>query len=197
MTSTEAGGEKGNSLALVTLAARPTISANYTTDRGVLLKAAGRVFPQQDSGTCLLDGIFEVSEGMVKRDAPRPVIVAITTEGPEVSNRSYLQVLDMLGESGAILHIIAVGPMSNRSTDRARVIDEGTVSSGGSYDNLLSSRGLTPRLKQLGTELSQQYLVTYAHPTSLIPPDKVTVSAAKPGLTARGRIVKDEIEARR
>ena len=35
----------------------------------------------------LLDGIIEISQGFKKREAQRPVIVAITTEGPEFSSR--------------------------------------------------------------------------------------------------------------
>ena len=34
------------------------------------------------SGTYLLDGLIETSQGLTKRGSPRPVIVAITTEGP-------------------------------------------------------------------------------------------------------------------
>jgi hypothetical protein len=186
-----------HSVALVTLGARPTIRVDYTTNQQALLDGAGRLFAQSDSAACLLDGIFEVSEGISRREPKRPVIVAITTEGPEVSNRSYLQVLDALGDSGAALHVIAVGTRVNLDIERSRVIDEGTARSGGSYDNLLSSRGLGGRLTQLATELTHQYLVTYAHPDSLIPPDKVTVSATRSGLTARGTLVRDEIEARR
>jgi hypothetical protein len=34
--------------------------------------------------------------------------------------------------------------------------------------------------------------VTYARPQSLIPPERVTVSAAKPGVIARGTLIKEE-----
>ena len=40
-------------------------------------------------------------------------------------------------------------------------------------------------------ELTHQYKVTYARPQSLIPPEKVTVAAAKPGITARGTLIKE------
>jgi hypothetical protein len=41
-------------------------------------------------------------------------------------------------------------------------------------------------MKQLATELTHQFLVTYASPDSLIPPRQVTISAARAGLTVRG-----------
>ena len=34
--------------------------------------------------------------------------------------------------------------------------------------------------------------VTYAHPPSLIPPEKVTISSSKAGVTARGTLIKEE-----
>ena len=58
------------------------------------------------------------------------------------------------------------------------------------FDQVLTA--LQKRLKQLGDQLTHAYLVTYAHPQSLIPPERVTVSASKPGLTARGTLLKDK-----
>ena len=49
---------------------------------------------------------------------------------------------------------------------------------------------LEPQLKQLADELTHQYQVTYARPQSLIPPERFTVATNKPGLTARGTLVK-------
>jgi hypothetical protein len=42
-------------------------------------------------------------------------------------------------------------------------------------------------MKQLANELLKQYVVTYARPETLIPPEKVVVSVTRPGLTARAR----------
>jgi VWFA-related protein len=193
----ESGGERNHSISIVTLAARPTIKVNYTSDENQLQQIAGRLFIQSDSGTTLLDGIYEVSQGILKRESSRPVIVAITSEGPETSHRSYLHVLDMLEDSGATLYVISIGARMNVAIERGRVIDEGTRDSGGNLDTVLTSRALAGRLKDLAFELTHQYLVTYAHPDSLIPPEEVTVSTRRPELKARGRIVKDAIEERR
>jgi hypothetical protein len=38
---------------------------------------------------------------------------------------------------------------------------------------------------QLADELLNQYVVTYSRPEQLIPPEKLDVSVAKPGLTVR------------
>ena len=42
-------------------------------------------------------------------------------------------------------------------------------------------------MKQLAAELLNQYVVTYARPDTLIPPEKIEVTVTKPGLTARAR----------
>jgi len=44
---------------------------------------------------------------------------------------------------------------------------------------------------QLAAELTHQYKVTFARPQSLIPPEHTTVTAARPGLTARGTLVRE------
>src|SRR5262249_42170662 len=147
--------------------------------------------PQQASQPTLLDAIAEASDGLAKRHAARPVIVAITTETEDGSFRVYDQVLDSLAKSGAALYAVGIGQPYNQQ-DRSIVLDRGTKDSGGDYDTVLASNALGARMMRLAGHLTHQYLVTYAHPNSLIPPDRVTVSAAKAGLTARGTLVKTE-----
>jgi hypothetical protein len=184
-----------NSVALVTVGERPTIITDYTSDPAQLQKGIGRIFPRSGSGLYLLDGLIEVSRGFLKRGAARPVIVALTTEGPEFSSRYFDLVLKPLAASGAAFHAIAIGPPSSDAGDDARnravVLDEGTRASGGRYERVLLSSAVGRVLQQLAAELTHQYLVAYARPPSLIPPERITVSAARPGFTARGTVVND------
>ncbi len=173
-------------VSVITLADRPTINTNYTLDLAAAAKGSQRIFAMSQSGNYLLDGIVETSQGIKKRTAVRPVIVAITTEGPELSERTYQSVLGPLRESGAAFHVIVIGARTNLDYDRTFVIDVGSRDSGGWYDNIFSGSALTGRLKQLAAELTHQFKVTYARPQTLIPPEQVTVSAGKPGLTVRG-----------
>lgn len=185
-----------NRIAISTLADRPTILTDYTTDTAVLNKGVDRIFSQPDSGTMLLEGIIEVCKGFKAQEATRPVIVAITTEGTEFSDRYYDLVLDPLRASGAAFHALVVGPPSGGTSDAARnrgiVLDQGTRDTGGRRDNLLSSMSLPSKLTEVATELTHQYRVTYARPQSLIPPEHVTVASARPGITARGTLVKEQ-----
>jgi hypothetical protein len=177
-------------LAIITLAERPTINTDYTHDKARLVSGAERMFATPGSGAYLLDGLIEVSQGITKRNFPRPVIVAIATEGPEMSDRQFTTVLEPLRASGAAFHAMIVGSPRNTDQDRAVVLDMGTRDTGGRYDNILTGTGLTGRMKQLAAELTHQYRVTYARPRSLIPPEHVTISAAKQGLTVRGTQMK-------
>jgi len=178
-----------HSAAIITFASRPTIRTNYTTDRATLEKSAQSIFPQQASYPTLLDAIAEASDGLSKQHPQRPVIVAVTTEADDASFRSYDHVLESLRDSGAMLYVLDVGPQTNVQRDRAIALDQGTETSGGHYESVLAATALTGKMTSLADELTHQYLVTYARPNSLIPPEHVSVSSAKPGVTARGMLV--------
>ena len=184
-----------NELAIITLADRPTTLTDYTTSRAQLLKGIDRIFAQPQSGTLLLEGLIDVSKAVKTKGATRPVIIAIVTEGPELSERYYDLVLQPLQRSGAAFHAIVVGTpaggMGDAERDRGVVLDRGTKDTGGRRDNVLTSMSLGPKLKEVADELTHQYRVTYARPQSLIPPERVTVTAARPGLTARGTLITD------
>jgi len=191
-----AAGDVKNEVAIIAIGERPTIFAASTTSRANLQKGVDRLWSLPGTGAYLLDGIIEVCQGFKKRDARRPVIVAISAEGPELSNRQYDQVLDPLRASGAALNVLTIGPPSGSLSDEARnrsvVIDEGPRITGGRREDLLTGMALTSALKQLADDLTHQYRVTYARPQTLIPPEHVTVAAAKPGLIARGTLIKDQ-----
>jgi hypothetical protein len=182
-------------LAVITVGERPTIQAEYTTNKTLLLdKGVGRLFAIAGSGAYLLDGIVETANGQRKREAARRIIVAITTEGTEFSNRHYDTVLKALKDSGSALHALLLPPIArdlgnDEVRNRNMVFDRGTSESGGRRKNLLSSMALADELKSLGAEINAQYLVTYGRPESLIPPEKIEVKAANPSQTARGTAV--------
>jgi hypothetical protein len=190
-----------NEVSIITLGSRPTILAEYSTDPEPLLKAAERIWEESvPGGYYLLNGIIEVTQGFRRREATRPVIVAIVTEGPELSGRHPDQVLTPLRETAAALHVITLGTPSvgidNDTRDRNTVVDEGPRVSGGTRTQLLAGTALPARLQQLADALTHAYVVTYARPDSLIPPERITVTARRADLTAHGTPVRDP-QARR
>ena len=189
-------GEVKNEVAIIAIGERPTVFTNYTFNQAELKKGIDRIWSVQGSGAYLLDGIVEVCQGFKKRSAQRPVIVAILSEGPELSNRQHDQVIDPLRAAGAAFHAITLGRPSTSLRDEMRernfVLDEGPRVSGGRREELLTSMALSGKLTQLADELLHQYKVTYARPQSLIPPERVTVASAKAGVTARGTLIREE-----
>jgi len=189
-------GDVKNEVAIIAIGERPTVFTNYTFQQADLKKGIDRIWSVQGAGTYLLDGIIEVCQGFKKREAKRPVIVAILSEGPELSNRQHDQVLDPLRASGAAFHAITLGRPSTSLSDEMRnrnmVLDEGPRATGGRREELLTSMALAGKLVQLADELTHQYKVTYARPQSLIPPERVAVASAKPGITARGTLIKED-----
>jgi len=195
LTRPNEAGRK-NEVAIISFGERPTVMADYSTNPGALKKGIDRLWPLDGSGAYFLDAIVETVQGFRKREAQRPVIVAIVVEGRELSYRMYDQVLEPLRNSSAALYALMIGqPMSGLSEEtRSRniVVDRGPTESGGSREQLLTSMALAGKLKQLADQLTHQYLVTYARPQTLIPPERVTVGTTKPGLVARGTPVKDQ-----
>ncbi|HTI42502.1 MAG TPA: VWA domain-containing protein [Vicinamibacterales bacterium] len=180
----------GNQIAIVGLADRPTILANYTSNTKLLQDAIGLLWPRTRAGTTLMDALFEVSRGLERRETPRAVIIPIITDGGDFPNRQYEQVMPEVKQAGAAIHAIAVGNFSSTDHDelrnRARILSEGTRTTGGQRVSLLSEISVQQALDRLARELSSQYKVVYSRPESLIPPDKLEVSARRPGITMRG-----------
>jgi VWA domain-containing protein len=194
MTAAKEAGRR-NEVAIIGIGERPTILSEYSMNPRDVQKGIDRIWPLEGSGMYLLDAILEVCQGLRKREALRPVVVAIATEGTDFSNRQHDQVMGQLKESGAAFYALMIGPpstsLSIEARERAIVLDEGPRATGGAHEQLLTSLAIKPKLAQLANQLTHQYKVTYARPESLIPPEHVSVSAAKPGLVARGTPIKE------
>jgi hypothetical protein len=195
LTRPNEAGRK-NEVAIIGFGERPTVIADYSNDPAALKKGIDRLWSLDGAGAYFLDAIVEVVQGFKKREAQRPVIVAIVIEGRELSYRMYDQVIDPLRSSGAPLYAVMIGQPVNGLSDETRsrniVVDRGPTESGGAREQLLTSMALAGKLKQLADQLTHQYVVTYARPQTLIPPERVTVGTTKPGLVARGTPVRDQ-----
>jgi VWFA-related protein len=179
-------------IALITFGDRPTIVVDYTPEQKRLLDATARIFPRPGAGAYFMDAVLEICQGFRARKPERPVIAALMLENDhEFSNTFYKQVLDALDETGAALHVIAVGTPAAPSTDEIRnrnqVLSMGTSQSGGRRDQVLAETAIPGAMAELGDELAHQYKVTYARPDTLIPPGKIDISVTRPGLKARAR----------
>ena len=178
-------------IGIVTIGERPTSVVEYTTDPAALKRGVSRIFARPGSGAYLLEAVRDASRGLQKRETLRPVIIALTIEGVEFSNLPYERVIEDLRASRATFHALAIGTPATALSDELRqrglLLSEGTRETGGRYDQLLTPMAIEEKLQQVAGELLNQYVVTYGQPDTLIPPEKVQVTATRPGLTVRAR----------
>ena len=178
-------------IAIVGVADRPTILRDYTTDPKQLQDGVNKVFAMPDSGATLLDAIVETSQGLQKREEDRAALVILTTENTEFSNRHYRDVLEGLTKGGAVLHaVVLTTPAGTRmdepARNRALVLDRGPKESGGTRIDVLTSQAFEAKMLELAAILKSQHRVVYARPQALIPPEKIEVASARPGIDANG-----------
>ena len=178
-------------IAIIGVADRPTILRDYTTDPKQLLDGVGKVFAMPGSGATLLDAIVETSQGLQRREDDRAAIVILTTENIEFSDRHYKEVLESLAKSGAAMHAVVLttaagASLADPARNRAFVLDEGPKRSGGTRVDVLTSQAFEAKLLELAAILKSQHRVVYARPQQLIPPEKIEVSATKPGMEVSG-----------
>jgi len=164
-----------------------------------LKDAVTSLFPTPQSGMTLLDGIFETVNGMRRRETPRAVVVPVITDGVEFTTHYFRDIVNVLVKNRVALHMVTIGPFyhdeEHGTRERSFLLDAGPRESGGQRISLLSAHGLDGAMDRLAKELRSQYKVVYSRPESLIPPDKVTVSAGKTGLTVRGAEARGETGA--
>jgi VWFA-related protein len=183
---------KGNQIAIVALADRPTILTNYTGNTKLLDDGIGLLWPRTRAGSTLLDAVYEVSRGLEKRETPRAAIIPVVTDGSDFANRQYDQVMEEVKRATVAIHAITIGNFNSTDDEelrnRGRLLAEGTRTTGGQRVNLLTPISVQQAFDRLARELSSQYKVVYGRPESLIPPAKVEVSARRPGITMRGTL---------
>ena len=191
----------GNRISIIGYGGPPRILVESTTALPRLQAGVDRIFAYGSSAAYLLDAMSEAAEGFLQREAARPVMVVLTTEGLDLSHidaRSVLRDLDraaislypvVLTEStfnrGADLENLG-GPLAQWRTERDLALNQGAPASGGRRRDLLTSMGVEQAMRETAAELRSQYLVVYARPNTLIPPREIAVSVTREGMEARG-----------
>lgn len=190
LTRFVAGMGDQHRIALIGLAERPTVVVQYTTDRKQLTTAIGRLFSIGGSGMTLLDGLFETSRGLRKRDSVRAAFVPVVTDGTEFTNRYAKDVIRELRESGAALHAVTIGRFfysdEHPVRERSFLVDDGPKATGGQRVELLVANPLGDVMDRLARELSSRYKVVYGRADSLYNTGSVDIASGRPGITMRG-----------
>lgn len=174
---------------------------DYTPDAEAVLEGVQTLSarPGTPDGGQLLEGISEAAVELRHREAPRPVIIALTVGGEEHSTVDSEHVLDQLRQSGAILNVFEVERSALRSTVVAqrpkdllqenlhlsRVLGDGPKQSGGRTQSIVASTGFLSGLQSLAGELTSQYRVTYTLPPGAKRSERLSVSVNRRDLTVR------------
>jgi VWFA-related protein len=165
--------------AIITMGGRNLPYVDFTGDPPTLYAALQKLFARNSPPTYILDGFLEAAQTFIRRKAERPVIVAVATEGEELSNARAEVVLDAIQKSGAKLFWIGLGPPSTQGTrpalsadrpadstesesgKRNAVLGAAPKNSGGRSEQALQSSGVPVMMKQFAAELAGQYAITY------------------------------------
>ena len=189
----EVGGK--HEVGVIGYGERPTVLVDYTRDLKRLESSLGMIFQRANSGTELMDAIVDVSHGLQKRKAQRPVIVVFNTRGQEFGERTHTTVIDELRKFPVTLHALVLirrgAPSLNEREQQEMelTLADGTKVTGGRRDELLTTMALGDRLHAVLEEINNQYKLTYARPKALIPPETLEVTSKRPGVVVRARQV--------
>ena len=102
-------------IAIIITAKQNTVLVDFTSDPGALINAVNRLTTRTTTGGYQLEAIRESALTLMRRSAPRPVIVVLALEGKEYSSLSAKVVLDDVRRSGALVHVISVGKPSMKT----------------------------------------------------------------------------------
>ncbi len=196
-------------IALVTFGNHPRILVESTGQIDRLRDGIGQLFAFPDTAAYLLDALVETTRGFEQREAPRPVIVAVTSDGIDYSNQSARRALEGLRANQVATHMIVLqnqanaalrasvndgGEVADHLYQRDLMLEQGPKETGGQRHDLLVSSALVDTLDTLAAILTSQYEVVYSRPASLIPPEEIAVRMRRDDLSAQGTPVRQSGE---
>lgn len=185
---------------LTTTGGQPQTRVSSTADPRQIYQALQNTFANVAPTTKFLDAVLESARSFVRRRVVRPVIVAIVTEGEELSTSRGDVVLDAIQQSGAVFYYIGLGaPVTsgtqpslgaNRAADsteyesvqRNIVIGSAPKNSGGRSEQVLRPTGIEPLMLEFAAELAGQYAVTYETDSARA---RLEVTVLRPGIRLR------------
>jgi hypothetical protein len=155
--------------------------------------------PATPDGGQLLGAIYEAARDFKRREAARPVIVALTVGGEEHTPIPAHHVLDELRDSRASLNVFQFSSALLRSTvavarasqlleenlNLHEVLGDGSKQSGGRRDEVVAATGMVRGVSVLAEELIRQYKVTYLLPAGVKTSDRLEITTARKDVVLR------------
>jgi hypothetical protein len=175
---------------------------DWTEDPGFLsdavAKLGARPGTSASEGTQLLDGIVGASRDLDKHKAKRPIIVAMTVGGTDVTPMHPDDALNELKRSGAELYVVSVLSSQMRQavtpTKPVDILDEGHAlqavlgdgppRSGGDRVEISALAGVETGLRGFAEQLKHQLFVEYPLDGAK-PSDRVSITLKRKDVTLR------------
>ena len=166
----------------------------YTSDTGPLSDAVARLGARPTTvETQLLDGITGTSKDMAKRKMQRPVIVALTAGGTDVTPMQPDDAFNQLRASGAQLYVVSMlagggsapakpGDMLNEGHALQAVLGDGPKRSGGDRIEISAIAGVDTGLNRFADQLKHQLVIEYSLEGAK-PSDKLSISLKRTDIT--------------
>jgi hypothetical protein len=179
------GANPQNEIALMTIGDRPTVAVPASSSAATLNRAVERIFARKGSGAYVLQGITDAAKILNKKESARRLIVAFDIEdGTEFSNDSHESVMTALKNAKATLWTVVlqeqhIAPVTPEARERAIVLTDVAVASGGGSKAVLTRLALPQGFAWAATLLTSQLDLTYSHPESLIPATKLEVDITR------------------
>ena len=167
---------------------------DYTSDPGPLSDAVAKIGARPTTQeTQLLDGIVGAARDMQKRKLARPVIVALTAGGTDVTPMQPEDALSDLRKSGAQLYVVSTltrgaaaptrpGDMLNEGHALAAVLGDGPKRSGGDRVEISAIAGVDTGLSRFAEQLKRQLVLEYSLEGAK-PSDRVSIGLKRSDLT--------------
>ena len=199
---------EGNDVALISYGGPPRVLVESTRRLDRLRDGIGLVFSFPESAAYLLDALMETARGFERREAPRPAVVVVASEGLDFSRYDYRRTRDALQASGVAAHVVVVQDrgntalrgdpfrFSNEVLQRDRALGQLPEATGGQRYDLLLSTAVPDAMDTLAEVMTNQYRVVYSRPPSLVPPETISVRMRRADLAARGTPVRPAGEDR-
>jgi hypothetical protein len=172
---------------------------DYTSNPLAFRQPLTGIRRRTQGGGNLVESLYRIARDQRGIEGRR-VVVILTTEIPQRSGMAANGVLDVLRDTGAVLHaatlagtpgvIDAPTPDSPHletmdEVERDRVLNEGPKQSGGLRVSLLRLEAFPPALERIRAELLNEYMVTYTMPEGSRSDGRITISPKRKGLTVR------------
>lgn len=159
----------GMEASLLTLSPQPRWVVRWTNDRVQLARGVDLIAPDE-GGTKFIDGLVEAAERIEEdnsgRDQHYPVIVVLSTTGPETSSsreRDMERMVQRLREQNATVHIVmlGIGPQTTNTVSGARQVGLGKFvadDTGGRYEAIAAPTRVMTLLPEIGEMVAEAHI---------------------------------------